>query len=64
MRFLPSHGCVITTVWMHYLDSYKTHGEKARWKLYKIAMCCFVLILEATSHKTPAVWPHASHFTN
>ena len=28
--FIPSCGCVDTTVWMHHMDANKTHGEKAR----------------------------------
>ena len=49
---------------MHYMDTNKTHGEKARWKLQKNATCCFEQILEATPHKIAAVWPLSAHLKN
>ena len=33
----------------------KTLGEKARWELHKIAMCCLERILELTPNKTADV---------
>ena len=51
---------VITTVWMHHLDSNKTPGEKDSWKLHKNAVCCFDQILETATYKTAAVY-HSSH---
>ena len=40
------------------------HCEKARWELLKNAMCCLEQILEATPHKTAAVWQPISHLIN
>ena len=37
------------------------HGEKAKWELHKIAICCFEQIQEATSQKTAAVQPPTNH---
>ena len=34
MQFLPSSGHVDTAIWMHYLDTNKTAGEKARQQLH------------------------------
>ena len=28
--FLPYCGCVNTTIWIHHMDTNKTHGEKSR----------------------------------
>ena len=42
----------------------KTLREKATWKLHKNAMSYLEQILEATPHKTMAVWPLTSHFKN
>ena len=39
----------------------KTPREKAKWELNKNARYCFEQILEATPHKTAAVWPLTSH---
>ena len=55
MGFLPSCDCVNTTVWVHYLDSNKMNGEKARWELHKKFMCYCEQILGAAPHKTAAV---------
>ena len=53
-----------TTVWMHHLDGNKIFAKKATWELYKNAMCYFEQILEATPHKTAAVWPLTSRLKN
>ena len=42
----------------------KKFREKAQWELHKNAACYLEQILEATSHKTAAVWPPTSHLTN
>ena len=55
MGFLPNNGCVNTTVWMHHLDTDKTHKEKARQELHKNAMTYIEQILEAILPKTTAV---------
>ena len=41
---------VFITVWMHYMNANKTHGEKARWELHKNVMCCFPQILCSTGY--------------
>ena len=38
MEFLPSSGCVNTTLWMHQMDADKTYRENARQELHKNAM--------------------------
>ena len=63
-RFLLNCGCGNTTVWMHLLDINKMYREKAGWELGKSATCCFEQILEATPHKTAAIWPLTSLLTN
>ena len=50
--FRQSSSCVITTVRLHYLVSYETLGEKARWEPNKDAANCFVQIMEAALYKT------------
>ena len=45
-RFLLSCAFVCTTVWMHYMDTNKTHEEKAGWERHKNALYCFEQILE------------------
>ena len=62
--FFPSHSCLNTFVWMHYIDANKMHWEKAWWELYKNATCCFEQILEARLHKTAAVRLLTSHLKN
>ena len=52
MGFLSSCNCVHTTIWMHYVDTNKTHWGKARWKIHKNAMYCLEQILETKCHKT------------
>ena len=64
MRILPSCSHVSATVWLHHLDSNKMLGEKARWELHKVAMCCFEQILETALYKTAAVRSLTSHLTN
>ena len=54
-------SCVRTIVWLHHFDFNKTHGDKARWKLFKNAECCFKQFLEATYHKTITARPPISH---
>ena len=46
---------------MHHMDADKSPWEKARRELHKNAMSYTKQILEATSHKTIAVWPRTSH---
>ena len=56
MEFLPSSGCVNTTIWMHHKDSDKTY----RRELYKNATSYIEQIPEATPHETTAVRPLTS----
>ena len=60
-RFLPSSGCVNSTVWMHHMDADETYREKARRELHKNAMSYIEQILEATSHETTVVRPPTSY---
>ena len=64
MQFLPSSSCVDTAIWMHYMDTNKTAGEKARQQLRKNAASNFEQVLEATPHKAPTVRPPTSHHEN
>ena len=50
-NFFQVCSFVNTTVWMHHIDTRKSHWEKARWELHKNAACCFEQILEATTHR-------------
>ena len=54
----------VTVVWLHYLDSNETLGEKARWELYKDAACCFEQILELAPYKTVVIQLLTSHLIN
>ena len=49
---------------MHYMDSNKTAGEKARLQLHKNAASNLEELLAATPHKTPTVRPPASSHEN
>ena len=44
-------------------QTHKMPGEKARWELYKKAVC-FEQILEAASYKIAVVWPLTFHCTS
>ncbi len=55
---------VDTAIWMHYTDANKTAGEKAWRQLYKNAASNIEQVLEAASHKAPAVRPPTSHHEN
>ena len=54
----------LRTVWMHYMDTNKTYGEKAWRQLHKNAMSNIEQVLEATSHKTAAIGPLTTHHKN
>ena len=59
--FLSSSVCVNTTLWMHHMDTYKSHREKARRELHKNPTNYIDQILEATPLET-AIWrPLTSH---
>ena len=59
VRFLPSCGCVSTTVWLHHLDDNETPGEKARRELHNNDRCCSEQILEASPPQN--CWCISSH---
>ena len=63
-RFFPSSGHVVTAIWMHYMDTNKTYGEKAWQQLHKNAVGCIEQVLEAKPYKTAAVRPPAFHHEN
>ena len=46
---------------MHYMNADKACREKARLELHKNATSYIEQILEATSHKTAALWTLTSH---
>ena len=64
MQFSPSSGHVNTAIWMHYMDTNKMYGEKTWQQLRKNAASNIELVLEATPHKTAAVWPPTIHDEN
>ena len=49
---------------MHYLDTNKTAGEKARRQLHKNAASNIEQVMEATSHKAPTKRSPTSHHEN
>ena len=49
---------------MHHLDTDYVYREKDRQQLHKNAMSYIEQILEATFHKTAALWPPTSHLKN
>ena len=61
---LPSSGRVDTAIWMHYMDSNKTDGEKAWQQLYKNSASNIEQVLEATPHKAAAIRPPTTHHEN
>ena len=58
---LPSFDCLQITPWIHYMDSNRIYGEKARLELHNNAKCCLKQILEATTDQTEAVRPLPSY---
>ena len=46
------------------MDLNKTLEERARWELYKDAVCWFEQILEGALYKTAAIWSQTSHHTS
>ena len=46
------------------MDANKTAGEEARQQLHKNAASNIEQVLVVTPHKTPTVWPPASHHEN
>ena len=55
---------VSSIIWIHLLNSNKTHGEKAWWELHKNVTCYFEQIQETIPHKTSAVRPLTSNFAH
>ena len=64
MQFLPSSGRIDTAIWMHYLDAYKTAGEKARRQLHKNTASNIEQVLEATPNKAATIRVPTSHHEN
>ena len=64
MQFLPSSGHVDTAIWMYYLDTNKTDGEKARRQLHKNAASNIEQVLAAIPHKAPTIRPPTTHYKN
>ena len=62
--FLPSCGCVGTTVWMHHIGSNKNQREKARWEQHENATYSLEQILNAEVPKRATVRPPTYHLTN
>ena len=63
MGFLSSCSSNITSVWMHNMDTNKTHRAKARWELHKNATCHFeqILLNKGSPYKTTVVLPITRH---
>ena len=49
---------------MHYMDAYKTAGEKAWRQLHKNATSNIKQFMEAAPHKAAAVRPLTNHHEN
>ena len=65
MQFLPSSGRVDTAIWMPYMDSNYTYGEKAWRQLHKNAASNIEQVQEAAApHKAAAVRPPTTHYEN
>ena len=62
-RFI-SDSCVLTTIWMHHMDTNKLQRENAKLELHKNSSCCLEENLEATPRKRAAVLQPASYLTN
>ena len=63
-QLLSSSGHVDTTIWMHYLDTNKTAGEKARQQLHKNTVSNIEQVLQTKPHKTLTIRPPNSHHEN
>ena len=63
-QFLPSSGCINSTIWMQHMDADKAYWKKARQELHKYTKTYIRQILEATSHETAAVRPLTSYILN
>ena len=61
MQLFQSSGRVDTAIWMHYMDTDKTDGEKAWRQLHKSSASNFEQVLATTLHKAAAVRPPTSH---
>ena len=63
-QFLPSSDRVDTVIWMHYMDTNKTAGEKAGQQLHKNAASNIEQVLVAAPKKATAVRPPTTHHEN
>ena len=60
-QFLPSNGCVNSTIWMHHRDADETYIEKARQELHKNATSYIEQIQKLPSHEATVVRPPTSY---
>ena len=60
-NFFPSNSSVDTAIWMDYMDTSKTYGEKAWRQIHKNAASNTEQFLEATPHKTAAIRPPSTY---
>ena len=63
-QFLLSSSHVNTAIWMHYMDTNKTYGEKAWRQLHKNAVSNIEQVMEVAPHKAAAVLPLTIHHEN
>ena len=61
MLFLPSSGCVNSTVQMSHMDADEVYREKARRELHMTVTSWIEQTLEARSHETTVVQPPTSY---
>ena len=61
-QFFQSRIRVDTAIWMHYMGTNYTYGEKAWRILHKNAESNIEQILEATPNKAAAVRPPTTHY--
>ena len=60
-QFFLSSGRIHTAVWMHYMDTNKTYGEKAWQQLHRNVAINIEQVTETASHKASAVRPLTTH---
>ena len=62
--FFPSSSRADTAAWIHFMDAYKTYGERTWRQLHKNAASNIKQVLEAVPHKAAAVLPLTSYHEN
>ena len=63
-QFFPIRGWVDIAIWMHYMDTNKTYGEKVWRQLRKNAASNIEPVMEAAPNKAAAVQPTSTHHEN